>query len=240
MNDGASSDWASVAHAVDAARQRGTVTLLVNPNDAIDVTMNPGYTFDRFVWPAVLAAPGLLLLTLGVALGVASRGANRNNMSAVHPNRTSTGNAVFAASVGVLCIGIATAVMVHAVHQRIRWAPVQARIDSVDVVHLYATRKVSKYSPRLWVAYEQGGHTYHRPVLTASESIDQFSAQQEGGLAWHAGPTRVFVNPSDPYQATLDPTSSGKLLLPVMFLLVGLGCLALARYRWMARRRAAG
>lgn len=238
-----SGNWANAAHAADAARQQGAVTLLLNPNNSSDITLDPGYTFDFFAGPVVIAAIGLLLLAIGVgAAWSARRSRSAGARSAPRPVKSAPASATFVATVGVLFIGIALAVVIHAAHQRVKWVATPARVDSADVVQ----REKSKgagwyYAPRLWIAYERGGRVYHRPVMLGSTwTINQGSVRHQAEVAWHAGPTKAFVNPNDPYQATLDPTSGGNLILPAVFGLAGIGLLALATRRRESERRSTG
>jgi hypothetical protein len=238
-----SNNWATAAHAVDDARARGTAMLLINPSHPSDITLDPGYTFDFFVWQVVLAGFGLVFLAIGLSSSMTGRRAGSAQPRTVGSGRAQARvpSPAFVAMVGVLFTATGIAILFYNVRRRVDWVAVTARVDSADVVQRRSDQHGTVYTPRSWIAYERDGHTYHLPVLTGAAWVrDPISTQHAAEMAWHAGPTRVFVNPLDPYQATLDPTSSGNLLLPIMFILVGCGCLALARYQWMARRRATG
>jgi len=237
-----SNRWEQAAHAADDAKARGTATLLINPNHPSDVTLDPGYTLDFFAWPAVLAGIGLVILALGFSTGMATArraGSSRQSSAGNGRTKAAVASPAFVAVIGVLFAGTGIAILFHNVRQRVDWVAVTARVDSADVVQRRSDRHGTLYTPRLWIAYERDGRTYHLPVLTGAAWVrDPISTQHDAEAAWHAGPTKAFVNPSDPYQVTLDPTSGGNLILPVAFTLVGLGLLAFARYRWKKRRGA--
>ena len=242
-----SNKWEQAAHAVDDARARGTETLLINPNHPSDVTLDPGYTFDFFLWPVVLAGMGLALLAVGVSSGMSavrrtagsSHGSSQQSSVGSGRAKARIPSPAFVAAMGVLFAAMGIAILFYNVRRRMDWVAVTARVDSADVVQRRSDRHGTLYTPRLWIAYERDGRTYHLPVLTGAAWVrDPISTQHDAEAAWHAGPTKAFVNPSDPYQVTLDPTSGGNLILPVAFTLVGLGLLAFARYRWKKRRGA--
>jgi hypothetical protein len=237
-----SNDWSKAAHAVDSARARGTAALLIDPAHPTHITLDPGYTFDFFLWPVVLAGIGLVFLLLGLSTGMSARRARSSQQTSSRDRTTPVmARPAFLAVIGVLFAGTGVSLLVHAVHQRVHWDTVEARVDSAGVVQRRADRHGTYYAPRLWITYEHDGHTYHRPVLTgAAWTRDPISVRQHAEAAWHAGPTRAFVNPSDPYQATLDPTSGGSLLLPLAFTLVGLGLLVFAAQRRKSARRSMG
>jgi len=243
-----SNKWEQAAHDVDEARARGTETLLINPNHPSDVTLDPGYTFDFFLWPSVLAGFGLIILVIGVSSGMSA--VRRADSFSQVPGRAdasqqSSGSArakarspspVSIAAMGVLVAAMGIAILYFNVHRRMDWVAVTARVDSADVVQQRSNQHGTIYTPRLSIAYERDGRTYHRPVLTGAAWVrDPISTQHDAEVAWHSGPTKAFVDPSDPYQVTLDPTSGGNLLLPVAFMLVGFGLLVFARYQWKGR-----
>lgn len=238
-----SNNWATAARAVDDARARGTATLLINPSHPSDVTLDPGYTFDFFLWQVALAGMGFVLLLVGFSSGLSAgrRASSSRRAVGIGSTKVAVTSPAFVAVVGVLFAGTGMAILYYNVHRRADWVAVTARVDSADVVQRRSDQHGTVYAPRLWIAYERGGRTYHLPVLTGAVWVrDPISVQHDAEVAWHSGPTKAFVNPSDPYQATLDPTSGGNLLLPVTFTLVGFGLLAFARYRWKAGRRATG
>jgi hypothetical protein len=177
----------------------------------------------------------VLLLGLGRGMAAGRRDAGDAPVGAKR-RRSPRREALVVGGIGVLFFGMGMAIMVHAFHQRVDWAATPMRVDSADVVQRSSDRKVRHYAPRLWIAYEREGHVYHRPVMGGfAWTGSQFAAQQTAQSALHNGPTRAYVDPHDPYRATLDPTSDGSLLLPVVFTLAGLVLLALATRRWRAR-----
>jgi hypothetical protein len=237
-----SNDWAAEAHAADAARQRGSVTLLVNPGKPTDVALEPGYTVSFFLWPVILAGVGVFLLFMGFGIGSSARG-SRAEQPPVRPasRKSAYGEAILAGAMGLLFVCVAAGVLSRARGQRATWEATTARVDSADVVQQRKTgRGGTQFTSRLWISYEWNGRVVHRPVMTGNAwTRDPFAARRDAEDAWHAGPTTIWVNPRDPYRATLDPVSGGNLVLPVTFALVGLGLVAFGIYRWRSLRLAA-
>lgn len=229
-----SGDWAAEARAADAVVRRGSVSLLLDPADPSDVTLDPGYTLRFFAWPAAIAAGGLALL-LGALVAAIGRRRRIDGRAAAQRRGWSGGWALGA--LGVACLAIAGAIGAHEVGRRIRWVAVPARVDSADMVQRQGHQHGWRYAPRLWIAYERGGRVYRRPVLTGAPwSGTPITAQLAGDAAARSGRTTAWVDPGDPYEASLDPTAAGNLVIPGGLAAAGLAALA-AAIRLRRRRR---
>jgi hypothetical protein len=237
-----SSDWAAMAHSADDARQRGTSTLLLNPKDPTDVVVDPGYSFSFFLWPLIAGAVGIVLL--GVGLGLSS---------AVNPTPRRAGGSrttsrrvpvVFAGAIVVVLAGTALMTPAGSFRRPGGWTAIDARIDSADIIEQTNRGRhgpyYTLYTPRLWIAYELGGKTYHRPVLTgAAWTTDEASVRQRVTDARNSSATRVFVNPSDPYEVTLAQTTSSHVQLSAVAAGFCVVLIAIAYYWSRSRRRVA-
>lgn len=229
-------DWAAAARAADAARRAGTLTLIVNAAQPGDVTVDDGFPLGLYVWPALLGAAGILALLIGLGAGLSRVARDRATSSGGARRASARGPAVLAGAAGLVCLALAAWVGSAEVGRRLGWTPTTARVDSADVVQRTRDGKtLLTFAPRLWIAYDAGGRTVHRPVMTSAPwRTDRFRAEADGAAVVRAGTLRAFVRQADPLEATLDPTATGNLVIPVAFGIVGVVLLLVAARAWRA------
>jgi len=117
------------------------------------------------------------------------------------------------------------------------WTPVQARIESADVLEV----SPGMFAVQTWFTYEVDGRTYRAPV-TASTSRNDFAAVSRlAGEAEQSRTTALLVDPSNPNRIVTASTSRVEgIMLPAVFGLFGVllcGIAAVIHRHGMGSRR---
>lgn len=239
-----SSDYSGAVHAAERAMQRRTATVLVNPRDPSDLTLDPGYTWRFFFGPLLLGALGLFFTGFGALFGVMGLRRGMGSVAAASWSLSRPAAAVVFGGLGV-CFLAGTALAVYFAHRANSGrVPVPAQVDSTDVVQETSNSdhgaRRTLYAVQLWLAYSVRGRTYHAPVVRGAYGSSSESAARRASAA-RTRPGDVLVNPADPYDVTLGPASAlSTAFIAGVFGLLGVVFVAIGALVWKAGRRKRG
>ena len=207
-------DYGSAVSRSEAAARKGTAQVMLDPQHPRAVQLDPGYSWRFFFGPlifgglgAVFGAFGLMSMVLGLRHGMAQPAQFFIPMSP----RVAV---FFAAGMAVLFLG-GTAVALWLGHgQRQSWVPLDAHVDSADVVRA----NHGTWAVRQWLSYTVRGRSYRAP-LTASFATSNYQRQLGNAAAMERqGVLRVFADPSHPYFVVSSSQRTGStIVLPLVF-----------------------
>jgi len=228
------SDYAGVAREVERARRSGTVPAIVDPADARDLELDPGVNARFFFDSIIMGALGLVFAGFGALFFVVGRRQGMDSPSQATFATPPAFGVAFATMMGVLFLG--GAVIAARMTARPGWTPVEARVDSADVVQ-ETQKHGTTYGPRLWLSYSVSGRAYHVP-LDATWSSSNYGAQaRHGAEAVRAGTMRILVSPQEPYDmARADEGLASRIAFPAIAGLLALLCFGMAALFWRGRR----
>lgn len=220
------SDYAGVAREAERARRSGTVPAIVDPADARDLELDPGVNARFFFDSIIMGALGLVFAGFGALFFVVGRRQGMDRPSQAAFTMPAAFGVAFATVMGVLFLG--GAVIGARATARPGWAPVEARVDSADVVQ--ETEKHSTtYAPRLWLAYTVTGRAFHAPLDATWSSSNYDSQARYAADAVRAGTIRILVSPREPYDvARADQGLVSRVTFPAIFGLFALICFGMA------------
>ncbi len=209
------SDYAGVAREAERARQSGTVPAIVDPANRRDLELDPGVNARFFFDSIIMGALGLVFAGFGALFFVVGRRQGMDRPSQAAFATPPAFGVAFATVMGTLFLG--GAVLGARATARPGWTPVEARVDSADVVQETAKRRTT-YAPRLWLGYTVSGRAYHAP-LDATWSSTNYDAQARLARdAERAGTIRILVSPREPYAvARADQGLLSRILFPAIF-----------------------
>lgn len=219
--------------ATEAVRLKGMMVMVDQKNPRAVVRL-PGSTWSFFGGPLVLGGFGVLFVVWGAVYLRSGLGRGLDRLAGdpdVYRMSVARG-AILAGMCGILLV-LTAGVLAHVENDMTAaWIPVQARVDSADVVsksdHTYAVRK--------WLSYEIGGRAYRVPRI-ASLWRDDSGAAVRAAAAARGEIAPTLVDPSDRYNVSPMTTAATRVWLPIIILGLGLICLAGAAIVWRRRAR---
>ncbi len=239
-----SSHFAGQVRGVQQATRDGQVRVLLDPGDPSAPVLNAGYNAEYFLGSLIFAWIGGLLVFLAAVFWRAFR----KEAPGAAKTRGSGGGArwvaVFFAVLGIGFVGGGITAFWLAHRQVTTWKPVDARIDSTDVVWRSSRTSgsgsasgssVDLYAARAWITYGMKGSAYHVPVVRGAYSNDSGGAARVATLLRRSGSMTARVDPDNPFDAALKPPGAvSRFWFPALFIVPGLVCLFLT---WLIGRR---
>lgn len=239
-----SSGYAGQARGVQRAVRAGTVPALVDPAQPAEPVLHAGYNPEFFFGSLVTGWIGVVFVVLATLLWRAFR--------AKPPGATTKGwfasgvwLVVFFTVMGVLfTTGGATAFYLAQREQA--WRPVDASVDSTDVVWkngrssnssgaTSGSTPIDLYAARAWITYGFRGSVYHVPVVRGAYSNDSSGAAGMAATLGRSGSISALFDPGNPFDARVGrPGAVRRFWLPALFIVPGLICLLLA---WLFGRK---
>ena len=235
-----SSHYAGQARGVQQAIGDGRVNVLLDPGQPSAPVLNAGYNAEFFFMSLVLGWIGIILSFLAVVFWRTFRdespGATKKSSS-----RGGGGwVAAFFALLGVGFVAGGVTAFWFAQRELTTWIPVDALVDSTDVVWRSSNSKshssrVDLYTARAWITYSLRGSSYHVPVVRGAYSNDSSGAARDAAALLRPGSMRARVNPANPFDAAIKPPGAvRRFWLPALFIVPGLVCLFLT---WLIGRK---
>jgi len=240
-----SSSYAAQARGVQEATREGSVQLLLDPSQPAAPVLNAGYNPEFFFGSLVTGWIGVVFVSLATLVWRAFR---------VRPAGATKGRGsgsvawlvVFFAVMGVSFIGGGGTAFYFAQRELTAWKPVDARVDSADVVWRSSRSRgsggansgsapIDLYAARAWITYVFRDSVYHVPVVRGAYSNDSSSAAAVARAVERAGAISVRFNPNNPFDVSVGrPGAVRRFWLPALFILPGIVCLILV---WVFGRK---
>lgn len=241
-----SSHYAGQARGVLQAIRDGRVNVLLDPNQPSTPVLNAGYNAEFFFTSLIFGWMGVLFTFLAVVFWRAFRSEAPDARKKAATGGGATWIAAFFAVLGVGFVSGGAFAFWSAQRQLTTWKPVDARIDSSDVVWRSSSSRgsgsansgssrVNLYAARAWITYTLGDSAYHVPVVKGAYVNDSGGARDRAGLLLRAGSMRARVDPGNPFDAALEPPGAvSRFWLPALFIVPWLVCLFLT---WLIGRK---
>lgn len=240
-----SSSYAAQARGVQETAREGNLRVLLDPNQPAVPVLNAGYNPEFFFGSLVTGWIGVIFVSLATLVWRAFRvrppGATKNRASG-----SVAWLVVFFAVMGVSFIGGGGTAFYFAQREITTWRPVDARVDSADVVWRSSrsggsggansgSTPIALYAARAWITYGFRDSVYHVPVVRGAYSNDSSSAAAVAREVQRAGTIGVRFDPNNPFDASVGrPGAVRRFWLPALFILPGIVCLILV---WVFGRK---
>ncbi len=251
-----SSHYAAQARGAQQATREGQVQVLLDPDRPAAPRLNAGYNAEFFFGSIVLAWIGGVLVFLAAVFSRAFRDEAPGTTRKQGGGAEGRWVAAFFAVLGIGFVAGGVSAFWFAQRELTTWRPVDARVDSTDVVWRPSRSRgsggansgsypVDVYAARAWITYSFGDSEYHVPVVRGAYSNDSSGAARVAAVVRRSGSMSARVNPGNPFDAAVErPGAVRRFWFPALFTVPGLVCLVLVwviggRKRRPRRRAAA-
>ncbi len=241
-----SSHYAGQARGVQEAIRDGRVNVLLDPGQPSAPVLNAGYNAEFFFTSLILGWMGIVFSFLAVVFWRTFR----DELPGATKKSSSRGGggwvAAFFAVLGIGFVAGGSAAFWFAQRELTTWIPIDALVDSTDVVWRSSRSRgsgsansgsspVDLYAARAWITYSLRDSAYHVPVVRGAYSNDSSGAARDAAALLRSGSMRARVNPANPFDAAIErPGAVRRFWLPALFIVPGLVCLFLT---WLIGRR---
>jgi len=230
-----SSDYAGQARGVQRAARAGVVKALVDPLQPTMPLLNAGYNPEYFFDSLLFGLIGSTFLALSILIWRAVR---TERAGAKGGSASGAWLLVFLAVMGVLFTA-GGGFAFHMAQREMSWKPIDARVDSTDVVWTRSSggssSAVDVYAARAWITYNFRDSTFHVPVVRGVYSNDSDGAARDAATLKRAGTLNARFDPGNAFNARVGrPGAVGRFWVPMLFMVPGLVCLYLT---WVLGRK---
>lgn len=228
-SDFRSNNYGWVAEAVDRHPVGGTTTVRHHPREPQRTRLDVGFNFNTFGTALLLIPIGLLFKGVGFLADRHAQLERAESSAATEAEKASLkrgqylGMAVFIGIIALVFLGPGIFLLRPALDER-GWPTIAGTVEKTDI--FTRTSNSRKHGPttfyvgRVYVSYAFGERTYHSALDLSDSSTDRAKVERRLEGIKPGGLWNVRVNPADPY--TIKSTDSWPLLLPGVFLFVGL------------------
>lgn len=235
-----SSHFASQVRTVREATRAGHVDVLLDPTNLASPVLNAGYNLEYFFGSLVPGFIGAVFVCLATLLWRAFRD---DAPGATAPRRPTSDRWIvaFFLVLGMAFIGGGSSALYAAHRQMTGWVPVNARIDSSDIVRksgrsggtgggaTSGSTPTELFAARAWLSYRVRDSVFHAPVVRGAYSNDRDAAEVGAASLQQAGMFEARVDPDDPFDVTADRRNAWVTYgFPALFIIPGLICTGLA------------
>ena len=231
-----SDEYADAAKEVLDANEAGHVTAMLDPRHPEVADPRLGPVWVLFVWPFVIGTLGLVFSGFGIAFWVMGR---RQGFGKVADASTQDPRVIwpwFAGFGAVMLIAGVVPGLVGALGKS--WIPVQAQVESADVVRVSVPANMNQqtndepmFAVRTWLRYSLDGRTYRTAVTAGTSGNDADEVAQLARAASVPRLVDVLIDPGNPYRVmTAHSSRLAAIMFPAIFggfgvLFLGIGFL---------------